>query len=380
MHTPNLYKRGEYYWYDKMLNGRRRRVSLGVKTLEDAVARLTDPVFRADTGVVLPGDRRRKSVREVGAASVTLSEMLSAMVHYHQRAAIRSPETIRGEKWAHDKLVKFVGKTLPVSAFTHTKAKEFLEWAKGQNTRTGEELSPVSIQFLHRALHSFFSWLAKHHPEVAPAKGNPFKGIELPEDGERIRDKPFCTVEIRNHLINSCEDDDLKFVLYCGFHCGLRRREICEARVDWFHTGRGYMQVKKAICAPRLRSIHEKPYHIKNRNERSIPLTPEFSQFLDKYLKGKKPLDFALKPKVYHGKSAYRYDFRKPYEEYMETMEVEWVTHHTMRHTFASLKAQAGIPMIKIARWLGDTLEVTDKNYTIIAPNDPDFLRDHLEQ
>ncbi len=35
-------------------------------------------------------------------------------------------------------------------------------------------------------------------------------------------------------LISECPDRELKFILYCGFHAGLRKGEIVQARPEWF--------------------------------------------------------------------------------------------------------------------------------------------------
>jgi integrase len=40
--------------------------------------------------------------------------------------------------------------------------------------------------------------------------------------------------EVVAKLIETATDPNLKFILYCGFHAGLRKAEICAARVGWF--------------------------------------------------------------------------------------------------------------------------------------------------
>jgi integrase len=37
---------------------------------------------------------------------------------------------------------------------------------------------------------------------------------------------------------------DLKFILYCGFHAGLRRREIAMAKVSWFDLDHGLIRAQ----------------------------------------------------------------------------------------------------------------------------------------
>ena len=85
---------------------------------------------------------------------------------------------------------------------------------------------------------------------------------------------------------------------------------------------------------------------------------------------------FMLQPQVKQGKSIYRYDFGKPFAEYMKAQDVEWVTPHVMRHTFASLLVQKGTSVFKVAKWLGDSVAVTENTYAHLAPGDADIEED----
>lgn len=46
---------------------------------------------------------------------------------------------------------------------------------------------------------------------------------------------------------------------------------------------------------------------------------------------------------------------------------------HIMRHTFGSLRAQAGRSIFKIAQWMGDSVRTTERHYAKLAPSDPDI-------
>ncbi len=105
----------------------------------------------------------------------------------------------------------------------------------------------------------------------------------------------------------------------------------------------------------------------KDKEERTIPMADEFYLFLKKYgLRN----SFMIQPDVVKGKGDYRYDFRKPYTGYMESLNLVWVTPHVMRHTFASLPASTGPSLFKIATWLGDTETTTAKHYAHLLPKD----------
>jgi integrase len=108
----------------------------------------------------------------------------------------------------------------------------------------------------------------------------------------------------------------------------------------------------------------------KDRDERTIPMTKAFKAFLRGY--GLRT-PFMLQPDTPHGKSRYRWDFRRPWAEYVKKHKCPWVTPHIARHTFASLLASAGVSIYKISQWLGDDVRVVQKHYAKLLPKDADI-------
>lgn len=49
------------------------------------------------------------------------------------------------------------------------------------------------------------------------------------------------------------------------------------------------------------------------------------------------------------------------------------MTAHVMRHTFASIAVQSNVSIYKVARWMGDGVEVVEKHYAHLAPQDVDI-------
>ena len=133
------------------------------------------------------------------------------------------------------------------------------------------------------------------------------------------------------------------------------------------------LSVELRNCARALDGLVEA-----DKDNRTIPLTAEFKAFLGGY---GLPAPFMLMPHVPKGAYKYRYDFRKPFEEYVKrwgaahepSKEMAWLTPHVMRHTFASLHAIAGTSIYKIAVWLGDGVEVVQRHYAKLAPSDADI-------
>jgi integrase len=149
-------------------------------------------------------------------------------------------------------------------------------------------------------------------------------------------------------LIAECRDDALRFVLFCGFHAGMRKEEVIEARPEWFDLASGHVHIGPT------------PTWIpKDRERRSVPLSPSFRLFLAGY---GLPSPYMLAPKVKRGRARYRYDFRRPFQAHLKACGVR-CTFHDARRTFASLLVSAGVSIYKVAKYLGDGVGVVEKHY-----------------
>jgi integrase len=162
----------------------------------------------------------------------------------------------------------------------------------------------------------------------------------------------------------------------------MRFNEICEAKPDWFNLeGDGHIYIhNQETVYPDGRVVK---FVTKNKKNRYVPLSPRFKEFLKTY--GLRA-PFMLEPTVTHGKG-YRYDFRKLWYKVMDaaavkinaervkqgkepTANFKWLHPHIARHTFASLLAQSGISIYKIAQWIGDGVKVCTDHYAHLAPSD----------
>jgi len=344
--VANLYTRGTKYYFVKMVKGRRT-----FSLLTDVEGK---PIFSPD----LP-EAIKAATRISGNPFVKSAETMDSTLERFYEAKIAAgdwrPTTRTSHRPTYNLFSRAMGK--PLNAIT---ARDLQEWYKGLL----KTMKLVSANTYFACIASLFRWA---HKERLISQ-NPILDviIEKLEPGE---DKPFCTYDQRDQLIKECPKgrDDLKLFLILGFHCGLRRREIDSARVDWIDMGRRVVRVKN-VRAP---SNGTEGFLIKNKKERTVPLSKEASVFFADYL-SKLPADavFLLHPeKLVRGKAKYRYDMRRPYEEYCKKCGLPWVTIHTMRHTFASLLATSGKATIEmIADWLGDTIRTTEDTYAKLIP------------
>ena len=202
--------------------------------------------------------------------------------------------------------------------------------------------------------------------EKNKVRRNPCIGVkaEDPPANPRVE---YCSKEVRDRLIEECPREDLKFVLYAGFHAGFRRNEIVQAVPWWFNMERGHIDLRNT---PTMKFTDRK-------RARTVPMRDCFRAFLEEY--GLRD-PFMLQPKVTQGKYRYRYDFRRPFYEYVRankkwarTVQGGDITPHVMRHTFASLLAIDGKSIYKISGWLGDSVRTTEKHYAHLSPSDRDI-------
>jgi integrase len=64
---------------------------------------------------------------------------------------------------------------------------------------------------------------------------------------------------------------DLKFILYCGFHAGLRRKEITMAKVSWFDLDHGLIHAQ---------NMPGEDYTLKDEDNRTIDMSDGLARFL----------------------------------------------------------------------------------------------------
>ena len=183
---------------------------------------------------------------------------------------------------------------------------------------------------------------------------NPAKEIKLGKPSQAARNR-FATREERALLMECAANDPTRFILYCTFWAGMRFNEVVEARPEWFNIKGGYVTIQKTDT-----------FTPKNKKNRTVPLSADFKAFLKTY--GLKS-PYMLEPTVTKGDADYRYDFRKPWEKVLSaaakkaneelekegklpTADFSWITPHVARYTFASLLAQQGTSIYKIAQWI----------------------------
>jgi integrase len=336
-----LYRRGTTWWYAWYQEGVQKFTSLHTKDYGEAV----DLAIRLKVAPSLQDGSGLKSE-------------FSRFVAFKRSGGYYERHTAEWVESAVNRLVDLIG-DVPAVVVSKTHIDRFWRHLRtSPSPKTKKPLSEASAASYMRGLQSLFSWLVTHKK----IQRSPFLEFKTPKVSQAARER-FATKELRDKLIAEAPTWDLRFVLYAGFHAGMRKKEIIEAVPAWVDLERGFIHIEETPT-----------FRCKDRESRSIPLTDEFLEFLRAT-----PLNspFLLQPKVQHGKSLYRYDFRVPFEAYMETQGCPWVTAHVMRHTFASLYIADGGSLHKLSGYLGDSPLVTDKHYAHLVPDRDDIQRSH---
>lgn len=331
-----IYRRGDIYWFAFQKNRKRSLVSLETRNYAEAIERAAEmrvaPAL--NTGGLLRAEITRFVAHKVASEEFT------------RQTAVNSAQFL-------DHLPRLLGDRAPHQV-TDTDANRFYRTLRARMTES-------SAQTYVAHARSFFRWcLSVAHT----CRTNPFDEVVLPEL-ITVGRKEFCQPRLRDKLLKKCPRDDLRFVLLCGFHAGLRRNEIVEARPAWFDLRQRLLNIRK-VTPETARATGLDPFDLKDREERSIPLSREFTVFLRKWLD--RDDDYCLAPGKRRGRSRYRYDFRRFFDEYMAARKCPWVTAHTMRRTFGSIQASKGTSIYIIAQWLGDDIETTRKHYGHLIP------------
>jgi len=69
----------------------------------------------------------------------------------------------------------------------------------------------------------------------------------------------------------------------------------------------------------------------------------------------------------------YRYEFKTAFNTVCRKAELNWVTPHVLRHTFASQLASAGVSLYKISQWLGRSNFSTTQIYAHLQAGDAEI-------
>lgn len=310
-----VYLRGRIYWLRYSVAGKQKFKSLKTDNLISALAQARDERERPS----VPGERWAVEVAAYikGAAE---SGKLSAGFAANRKGVLLA-EGLRMKWHRADQLT----------------GEAIQGWF---DTLKRLKCDSTALTYLTH-IRSFLGWLV----DAGKLRGNPCDGINLRRTKYTLRTNIASPDDARK-LIDAATGA-LRTALMLGLLCGLRRREIMHARWDWIEGG----------------SIRVKPGHgfrPKWGRERIVPIPAQLRENLAQKPTGAEYL-------VGLGKRPY--DFKRPWLDHLTACNVVGITIHDMRRTFASLKVTAGVPLYKVAKWMGISVAVAERCYAHLAPD-----------
>ena len=333
------YASSKFYWYRWTENGKRKAVSLQTDDLAEAFAKVKQIQAGAWYSRWERAEPTRTSARKLVEEYLKVAQARAKKPLRLETAKVRSYIL---HKFLADRGIEDIGQ------ITHSNVEAWLADRK----RAG-----VSQDTLHtqaRALKTFLAYLVDHKL----VRADIIADFDVPMPAAVGR-KNWLKKDVVKRILADSKDDTLTFILHCGFHAGLRRNEVSNARVGWFDLEAGVVHVQNEV---------ETGFVLKDRENRTVPLTDSFRVFLQGFLKGKVAGAYVLYPNKSAGKWMYRYDFSRIWATHMKRCGVR-CTIHDARRSFASNLVSEGESIYIVAGWLGDGVQVVERSYGHLAPS-----------
>lgn len=343
-YPSNLYLRNEWWWMHVQRGGKRNHFPLHTKELAEAVRKRDS--YLADPKIIY----------------CFRQHTLGVQIEKYVKDRIVSKRWSRESAAEKSRLLNVfcdaIGSDRSLYSIKTSEIETYLTSKLSGGCKGGTVNGYLTI------IQAFFEDCVRDHLLI----NNPATEIDSFPDEHPVREI-WCSEEEVSRLYRATPTDDLRFIVGCGFFLGLRRKEITEARPVWFNLEAKMATIKLVREDLAVRTGLDS-FITKTRKERSIPIPDPFVRFLQIYLTDR---DYCLAPSVRRGAYKYRYDFRRPFEDYVRSQNLSKVTPHVMRHTFATHLARQGKPITQLAGYLGDSVKTTLRHYAHHYPNSQDI-------
>jgi integrase len=140
-----------------------------------------------------------------------------------------------------------------------------------------------------------------------------------------------------------CEKERIDDVFLVGLYTGMRRSEIMTSSQE---------DIKDI-------KIHIKSINSKTKRGRIIPIHKKITDIMNGDLK-------------------FRYDFDRIFSNIAQKLDLQDVTFHTLRHTFASRLVLKGVDIFTVSRLLGHESIKTTQRYAHLSPGHFEETKDKL--
>jgi integrase len=315
---------------------------------------------------------RAKSDNKSADGFYTVADALDAYLKFIESEG-RSISTLRDSKYRANALILPALGKLQVDQLTPDKLRHWREAmvkaAPRLRTRDGEkqkhreakgEDAPRARRatanrtwtILRAALNHAFNE-GKVASDTAWRKVKPFRKV----DAARVR---YLSVAEAQRLINAC-DPDFRLMVHAALFTGCRYGELCALKVGMWNPDVGTIHIAQS----------------KSGHARNVVLTDEGRAFFREITAGRSGDEIMLRKA--DGTAWAKSNQFRPMNEAVGRARIKpAINFHGLRHTWASLSAMAGVPLLIIAKNLGhrDT-RMCERHYAHLAPS---FVADEIRK
>jgi len=333
-----LWIKGGIYQYRSQIGGVRRSVSLQTANEAEAISK----ALRIKE--CLPFNYK-------GSLEAAINEYIS----FKEQREKYSENSSIGKKGILNCFADIVGKNMPIATLSPSHIDSYF---------TAKAKCAVSTKAGYKAtIQSFLTWCINEKKLFIEESRKALKSYEYTIQAK----KNYLTLEEIQKVIDASTDDEITYILICGAFLGMRKDEIINSRKSWFK----FVNNTPVCSIQNLdKSSAEKlglnPFKVKSM-EREVPITPSIHLWLKNFVSGKE--HYVLAPNKRKRKHRYRYDYRKKYEAFVKRVSPDKdFGSHTLRHSFATNLAMKNTTIGFIARYLGDSVETTERHYAQFLP------------
>jgi len=240
------------------------------------------------------------------------------------------PDTIKRERYAFDAFKDFA-QGIDSASLGEVDGQAFIQ----RRLRHGVKPGAVNVEIRH--LKAIFSRLVK----LRQCTINPFKDVALLKVSKQ--DKRILTPEEVIKALQAARkySRDMHLFVSLGLFTGARVGEILAMKWEWIDFEHKVVNIKDG-----------KTFRTKSGRSRTVPMCAMLESILRRY---KKDHGFIIE--------TYRHNPHRQFKAAMLAAGITGLSPHSMRHTFISLCANAGIPALKIKTWAGHSSIQTTEGY-----------------
>jgi integrase len=316
------------FYFSMMVEGRRVRKSLETKS--------------RDVALGLVGQMRE------GLARGQMSMRWEGAVDAYLRERMEAGRLSKGYGGSRRTVLMAFGKKCGVSDAREVSPAMVRRFVDDTRARTGN--ATTGNHYL-RHLRMFFEWCVERGLVLV----DPGRDVSPVVTRQRLRESWVPVETVRVILDRVAGDEDLSLVFLLGFEAGFRRSEILGACPEWVDMCRGLIRIPAT----------GEGWNRKNNREAVVPLSPRLRGWFAEH---PPRAPFLVRPDHLPGQWRYRWEFRKQFAAVMRSVGLDHVTIHDMRRSFASNRVSAGVPIERVASWMGIDVATAWRNYARFLP------------